>query len=270
MLTSHDVGRRVSVRRRVERRSDRRRSATCSTCTDDRPRRAGPDGEVADPRHGRRHRGQGRAAGDPAPRVGGAPTSRPADMQRICWAGWPAREHERLGDWAAAGARRHHRPGQLGDGGGRPRDAARGRAGAVRPGGTPTAALPPLLQLPLADPANQRDGRRRLGPAARDRRAGRAGRGRARLARRARRPARRRRADAVGRLALADARPRRRRPGRARRDPHRPAGRRLRDALRRRRRAGRASAGSRSRASGPASPRSTWRRPPAGRASAPR
>ena len=76
------------------------------------------------------------------------------------------------------------------------------------------------------------------------------------------RPARGRRADAVGRLALADARPRRRRR-RARRDPHRTAGRRLRHAVPRRPSRW-ASAGSASRASGAASPRSTWRRQPAG------
>jgi GNAT superfamily N-acetyltransferase len=74
-------------------------------------------------------------------------------MQRICWAGWPAREHEMLGDWAL----RAH-------GGitGRANSAmAVGSAGMGLPAALRRTAqwyadrgLPPLLQLPLADPAN--------------------------------------------------------------------------------------------------------------------
>ncbi len=81
------------------------------------------------------------------------PDVTPADMQRICWAGWPAREHERLGAWVL-----------------RAHGGITGRANsamAVGAPGTPVEdalerttrwytdrALPPLLQLPLADPAN--------------------------------------------------------------------------------------------------------------------
>jgi ribosomal protein S18 acetylase RimI-like enzyme len=81
------------------------------------------------------------------------PDVSPDAMQRICWAGWPAREHEMLGDWAL-----------------RAHGGITGRANsamAVGDPGTPVAAalarttrwyadrgLPPLLQLPLADPAN--------------------------------------------------------------------------------------------------------------------
>jgi N-acetylglutamate synthase len=91
----------------------------------------------------------------PAPvRPGWAvPEVSPADMQRICWAGWPAREVEMLGEWAL-----------------RAHEGITGRANsamAVGDPGVPTGAaldavqqwyvakeLPPLLQLPLADPRN--------------------------------------------------------------------------------------------------------------------
>ena len=81
------------------------------------------------------------------------PAVSPDDMQRICWAGWPARDVERLGEWAL-----------------RAHDGITGRANsamAVGDPGLPTRAaldtvqqwyvakeLPPLLQLPLADPRN--------------------------------------------------------------------------------------------------------------------
>jgi ribosomal protein S18 acetylase RimI-like enzyme len=82
------------------------------------------------------------------------PAVSPADLQRICWAGWPAREVEMLGDWAL-----------------RAHDGITGRANsamAVGDPGVPLADalgvvrrwyagrdLPPLLQLPLADPVNR-------------------------------------------------------------------------------------------------------------------
>ena len=81
------------------------------------------------------------------------PAVTPAQLQRICWAGWPAREVEMLGDWAL----RAHR-------------GVTGRANSAMAIGDPgcplptaleavTAfyakrSLPPLLQLPLADPVN--------------------------------------------------------------------------------------------------------------------
>lgn len=82
------------------------------------------------------------------------PTVSPDAMQRICWAGWPARDVERLGDWAL-----------------RAHGGITGRANsamAVGDPGRPLAAaldavhewyaarsLPALLQLPLGDPANR-------------------------------------------------------------------------------------------------------------------
>lgn len=92
------------------------------------------------------------------------PAVSPEDMQRICWAGWPAREHEMLGDWAL-----------------RAHAGITGRANSAMAVGSPGVALaealrrtarwyadrglPPLLQLPLADPANAQmadEGWRRL------------------------------------------------------------------------------------------------------------
>jgi ribosomal protein S18 acetylase RimI-like enzyme len=82
------------------------------------------------------------------------PAVSPADLQRICWAGWPARDVEMLGAWAL-----------------RAHDGITGRANsamAVGDPGVPLADalgvvrrwyagrdLPPLLQLPLADPVNR-------------------------------------------------------------------------------------------------------------------
>lgn len=81
------------------------------------------------------------------------PAVSPDDLQRICWAGWPARDVELLGEWAM-----------------RAHDGITGRANsamAVGDPGMPTRAaldavqewyvareLPPLLQLPVADPRN--------------------------------------------------------------------------------------------------------------------
>lgn len=91
----------------------------------------------------------------PAPvrRGWAVPGASPAELQRICWAGWPARDTERLGAWAL----RAH-------GGitGRANSAmAVGEPGCPLPEALERVAqwyaardLPPLLQLPLADPAN--------------------------------------------------------------------------------------------------------------------
>ena len=91
----------------------------------------------------------------PAPvrRGWAVPAVSPADLQRICWAGWPARESELLGDWAL-----------------RAHGGITGRANSAMAVGDPGCSvpealdrvaawyaargLPPLLQLPLADPAN--------------------------------------------------------------------------------------------------------------------
>lgn len=82
------------------------------------------------------------------------PAVSPDDLQRICSAGWPARDVDHLGDWAL-----------------RAHDGITGRANSAmavgdpgRPVGAALAAvrewyaarsLPALLQLPLADPANR-------------------------------------------------------------------------------------------------------------------
>jgi ribosomal protein S18 acetylase RimI-like enzyme len=82
------------------------------------------------------------------------PAVSPADLQRICWAGWPARDVEMLGDWAL-----------------RAHDGITGRANSAMAVGDPgrsmvdalaavrewyaARGLPPLLQLPLADPVNR-------------------------------------------------------------------------------------------------------------------
>jgi N-acetylglutamate synthase len=151
VLTSQDVGHRVSVRRRVE-----------GGLTDV----VGHLLDVTDAHLDVLTRGAvvrldpadvtAAKVVPPAPvrRGWAVPTVSPAEMQRICWAGWPAREHEGLGDWVL-----------------RAHGGITGRANsamAVGDPGTPleraldrTArwyadrGLPPLLQLPLADPANQ-------------------------------------------------------------------------------------------------------------------
>jgi ribosomal protein S18 acetylase RimI-like enzyme len=82
------------------------------------------------------------------------PAVSPADLQRICWAGWPARDVEMLGAWAL-----------------RAHDGITGRANSAMAVGDPGVLLadalgvvrrwyagrdlPPLLQLPLADPVNR-------------------------------------------------------------------------------------------------------------------
>ena len=76
------------------------------------------------------------------------------DMQRICWAGWPPREAERLGDWALRAhggiTGRANSAMAVGDPGVPVPDALRSVQAWYAERG-----LPPLLQLPLADPANQ-------------------------------------------------------------------------------------------------------------------
>ena len=195
------------------------------------------------------------------------PDVTPADLQRICSAGWPAREQERLGDWLL-----------------RAHGGITGRANsamAVGDPGTPLdggagaddrwyadRGLPPLLQLPLADPANLAMADAGWDRAARDGRAGRADRSRCSLAA----PRADLRAvveptpsadwlslmhdlddDADAHVAILTG-------------PPVVGFATLYDGDR----AGRHRPVSASRASGPASPRSTWHPPPAGGASAPR
>lgn len=154
MLGVADVGRRVSVRRRVDggltdvvgHLLDL--SETAMTVL-----RASGEVVVLD-----------RAAVTAAKVVPAAPVRRgwelpadsavsPAEMQRICWAGWPARDVEMLGDWAL-----------------RAHGGITGRANSAMAVGDPgreigaalerveqwyaARSLPALLQLPLADPAN--------------------------------------------------------------------------------------------------------------------
>ena len=74
-------------------------------------------------------------------------------MQRICWAGWPARDSELLGDWAlrahAGITGRANSAMAVGDPGMSVPDALRAVESWYAGRG-----LPPLLQLPLVDPAN--------------------------------------------------------------------------------------------------------------------
>jgi N-acetylglutamate synthase len=81
------------------------------------------------------------------------PAVSPDDMQRICWAGWPARESELLGDWALRAhggiTGRANSAMAVGDPGRPVPDALRAVEAWYAGRG-----LPPLLQLPLADPAN--------------------------------------------------------------------------------------------------------------------
>jgi len=75
------------------------------------------------------------------------------DMQRTCWAGWPAREHEMLGDWVLRAhggiTGRANSTLAVGDAG-RPLPAALDAVREWYAG----RGLPPLLQLPLVDQAN--------------------------------------------------------------------------------------------------------------------
>jgi ribosomal protein S18 acetylase RimI-like enzyme len=152
MLTSQDVGRRVSVRHRVD---DKATDAVGHLLdfTDTSLQVLRKDGEVADipaadvvvakvvPRRPVR----------PGWEVPAVSTAR---MQAICSAGWPARETAPLGDWLL----RSH----AGITGRANSAMAIGDPGMELPKALETVAqwyvdrgLPPLLQLPLADPANQ-------------------------------------------------------------------------------------------------------------------
>jgi ribosomal protein S18 acetylase RimI-like enzyme len=74
-------------------------------------------------------------------------------MQRICWAGWPPREAERLGDWVLRShggiTGRANSAMAVGDPGMPVADALRSVEAWYAARG-----LPPLLQLPLADATN--------------------------------------------------------------------------------------------------------------------
>jgi N-acetylglutamate synthase len=150
MLTSQDVGRRVSVRREVE-----------GGLTDV----LGHLLDVTDDHLDVLARGEvmtlptadvtaAKVVPPATPRRGWeVPSVTPDDMQRICWAGWPARDSALLGDWAL-----------------RAHGGITGRANSAMAVGDPglpvpdalraveswyaERLLPPLLQLPLADPAN--------------------------------------------------------------------------------------------------------------------
>jgi N-acetylglutamate synthase len=153
-LSTADVGHRVSVRREVDDPGGRFTDVVghLLDLTEASLTVLRPSGEVVE-----LDRSAVTAAKvvPPAPvRPGWAvPDVSPDDMQRTCWAGWPAREVETLGDWAL-----------------RAHGGLTGRANsamAVGDPGLPTRealdaverwyvakALPPLLQLPLADPRN--------------------------------------------------------------------------------------------------------------------
>jgi N-acetylglutamate synthase len=152
MLGPRDVGARVSVRRRVP---DGRLTDVLGhllDVTDDHLEVLGP-GEVL--RLPLADVTAAKVVPPATPRRGWeVPSVSAADLQRICWAGWPAREVERLGDWAL-----------------RAHGGITGRANSAMAVGDPgrplpealrsveswyaERGLPPLLQLPLADPANE-------------------------------------------------------------------------------------------------------------------
>jgi ribosomal protein S18 acetylase RimI-like enzyme len=150
MLTSRDVGRRVSVRRRVE-----------GGLTDV----LGHLLDVTDDHLDVLARGEvmtlptadvtaAKVVPPATPRRGWeVPAVTPDDMQRICWAGWPARDTEPLGDWALRAhggiTGRANSAMAVGDPGLPVPDALRAVESWYAGRG-----LPPLLQLPLADPAN--------------------------------------------------------------------------------------------------------------------
>ncbi len=150
MLTTRDIGHRVSVRRRTpEGLSD-----LLGHLLDIDDRQLEVLGRGAVHTIARADVTAAKVVPPATPRRGWeVPLVAPDDMQRICWAGWPARETERLGDWVL----RAH-------GGitGRANSAmAVGDPGLPVPGALRRTAdwyaareLPPLLQLPLADSAN--------------------------------------------------------------------------------------------------------------------
>lgn len=151
MLSSHDVGRRVSVRR-IEGDHARDVVGHLLDCTDDRLAVLRKDGTIAtlDPAAVIAARV---VPARPVRRGWEVPPVSVAQLQAICSAGWPARENERLGEWrlrAHAGITgRANSAMAVGDPGAPLSDAL----GAVRKW-YDDRALPPLLQLPLTDPAN--------------------------------------------------------------------------------------------------------------------
>ena len=150
MLTSRDVGQRISVRRAVE-----------GGLTDVLGHLLSIDaGELEVLVRGAVVRlpaaavTAARVVPPATPRRGwSVPSVSPAQMQRICWAGWPARETSSVGEWVL-----------------RAHGGITGRANSAMAVGSPGMAvpaaldavvswyaergLPPLLQLPLVDPAN--------------------------------------------------------------------------------------------------------------------
>ena len=147
------VGQRVSVRRRVEGGLTDVLGHLLDV-TDDRLDVLS-HGEVLALPVGRRDGGQGGAAGDPSAGAGRCRRSRPTTCSGSAGPAGRRASTEHARRLGAARARRHHRPGQLGDGGGRPRACRwRRRCDAVAHWYA-ARGLPPLLQLPLADPANR-------------------------------------------------------------------------------------------------------------------
>jgi GNAT superfamily N-acetyltransferase len=152
VLGAEDVGGRVSVRRRLEGGLTDVVGHLLDV-TDTSLTVLRPSGEVVDLDPSTVTAARSVPAA-PVRRGWEVPPVSPDEMQRICWAGWPARDVEMLGDWAL-----------------RAHDGITGRANsamAVGDAGRPLAValdavrewyvgkgLPPLLQLPLADPVNR-------------------------------------------------------------------------------------------------------------------
>jgi ribosomal protein S18 acetylase RimI-like enzyme len=151
VLTDADVGRRVSLRRLVDGRPTDALGFLIER-TDRRWQVLRSDGSVTD---------IDPAAVTAAKRVPPAsvrpgwavPPISAEDLQAICWAGWPAREVDRLGDWVLRAhggiTGRANSAMAVGDPG-RPLPEALAAVERWYAG----RGLPPLLQLPLADPVN--------------------------------------------------------------------------------------------------------------------
>lgn len=151
MLSSHDVGRRVSVRRR-DGKHVRDVIGHLLEFADDRMAVLRKDGTVAtmQPATVLAARVVPR---QPVRRGWEVPPVSAAQLQATCSAGWPARESERLGEWqlrAHAGITGRANSAMAVGGPGAPMSDA---LEAVRQW-YDERALPPLVQLLLADPAN--------------------------------------------------------------------------------------------------------------------
>jgi GNAT superfamily N-acetyltransferase len=151
MLSQRDVGARVSVRRRVPEGRLTDVLGHLLDVTDDHLEVLGR-GEVL--RLALADVTAAKVVPSATPRRGWeVPSVSPDDMQRICWAGWPARDVERLGDWALRAhggiTGRANSAMAVGDPGMPVPDALRAVETWYAERG-----LPPLLQLPLTDPAN--------------------------------------------------------------------------------------------------------------------